>query len=81
MTVLLFNDRGWEVATSAWSAASKDGQSVEVCYQWGADGISWFDSAKVIPAKKVAAASVMRRINFIFSPPPPCLRPAIAERG
>ena len=45
MTVLLFNDRGWEVATPAWSAASKDGQSVEVCYQWGADGISWFDSA------------------------------------
>jgi hypothetical protein len=26
MTVLLFNDRGWEITTSAWSAASKDGR-------------------------------------------------------
>jgi hypothetical protein len=45
MTVLVFNDRRWEVATSAWSAASKDGSSVDVCYTWGADGVSWFDSA------------------------------------
>jgi hypothetical protein len=44
MAVLLFNDRGWAVATSAWSAGSKDEATVTICYQWGEDGISWFDS-------------------------------------
>jgi hypothetical protein len=37
--------------------------------------------AKVVPAMKVAAGSVMRRTNLIFSPPPPCVRSATAERG
>jgi hypothetical protein len=38
MAVLLFNDRGWAVATSAWSAGSKDWSTVTICYQWGKDG-------------------------------------------
>lgn len=45
MTVLLFNDRGWEVMTSCWSAGAKPGKSVRICYQWGADHLSWFSSA------------------------------------
>ncbi len=45
MAVLMFNDRGWAVATSAWSAGSKDGSTVTICYQWGEDGTSWFDNA------------------------------------
>ena len=45
MTVLLFNDRGWDIATAAWSVGAKPGKQVSLCYQWGADGISIFDSA------------------------------------
>lgn len=45
MAILLFNHQGWAVATAAWSAGSKNGDSVTICYQWGADGISFFDSA------------------------------------
>lgn len=45
MTVLLFNDRGWEVVTSAWTAAATPGNTVQICYQWGADHISFFQSA------------------------------------
>jgi hypothetical protein len=41
MAVLLFKDRGWEVATAAWSAGSKGGSSIEICYRWGADGTSF----------------------------------------
>jgi hypothetical protein len=54
MTTLVFRDRGWTVATAAWSAASKDETTVTICYQWGADGIGFFDTAtgtarKVLP--------------------------------
>lgn len=46
MPVLLFLDRGWEVATNAWTAAAKaSNRNVTICYRWGADGISFFDSA------------------------------------
>jgi hypothetical protein len=45
MTTLVFRDRGWTVATAAWSAASKDDKTVTICYQWGADGIGFFDTA------------------------------------
>jgi hypothetical protein len=45
MAVLLFKDRGWEVATAAWSAGSKDGTSIEICYQWDADGIGFTSNA------------------------------------
>ena len=44
MTTILLRDRGWEVMTSAWTAASKSAQ-LEIAYVWGADGISWFDSS------------------------------------
>jgi hypothetical protein len=43
---LFFNDRKYEVVTSSWSVAAKpDANYITVCYSWGADGISWFDSA------------------------------------
>ena len=45
MTILLFNHDGWEVATAAWSLGAKVGDPVTVVYQWGPDGVSWFDSA------------------------------------
>jgi hypothetical protein len=45
MTTLIFNDRGWTVATAAWSAGAKGDHDVRICYAWGADGVSWFDSA------------------------------------
>jgi hypothetical protein len=45
MAVLLFKDRGWEVATAAWSAGSKGGASIDICYQWGADSISFTSNA------------------------------------
>jgi hypothetical protein len=44
-TILVFEHEGWEVATSSWSAAAKPGKGVTVCYEWGADRISWFDNA------------------------------------
>lgn len=45
MSALLFNHDGWEVLTSAWTVAAKPGNQVQICYQWGADWISWVDSA------------------------------------
>jgi hypothetical protein len=45
MTVLIFNDRGWQVATAAWSAGAKGEKAVTICYQWGADGISLANGA------------------------------------
>jgi hypothetical protein len=45
MTTLIFEDRGHEVVTSSWSVAAKPGKSVQICYAWGADALSWFDSA------------------------------------
>ena len=45
MTVLIFNDRGWQVATAAWSAGAKGEKAITICYQWGADGTSLFDGA------------------------------------
>ena len=44
-TTLVLRDRGYVVATSAWTAAAKPGQSVEVAYLWGEDGEGWFDTA------------------------------------
>ena len=45
MTILAFKDaQGYEVVTAAWSACVKDDE-IDVAYLWGADGISWFDSA------------------------------------
>lgn len=43
--MLMLRHEGWTVLTNAWTAASKDGKSVEVCYQWGPDRVSWLDSA------------------------------------
>lgn len=45
MTVLLLSHEGWRVATAAWSAASKTRDEVELCYQWGADGVSLLSGA------------------------------------
>ncbi len=43
--ILVFNHEGWLVMTAAWSAAGKPGKQTEVCYQWGADRFSVFESA------------------------------------
>jgi hypothetical protein len=45
MTVLLFNDRGWEVATASWTAAAKQGRPVQIAYTWGANSVGWAASA------------------------------------
>lgn len=45
MVSLIFNDRGWTVVTNAWTAASKSPGRTTIAYTWGADGISFFDSA------------------------------------
>lgn len=45
MVTLLFRHEGWDVVTAAWSASAKPGKNVQICYQWGANGISFFDSA------------------------------------
>lgn len=42
---LIFEDRGWTVATASWTAAAKRHDEVEIAYLWGADSISWFQSA------------------------------------
>lgn len=62
--LLVFNDRGWSVATSSWSVASKGDDAITVCYQWGADGISFFDSATGIARCTFAITMVqfMRRV-------------------
>ena len=65
MAVLLFKDRGWEVATAAWSAGSKDGTSIEICYQWGAHGFS-FTSAAPGTARvtlKISMADFVKRVS------------------
>lgn len=47
MTTLVFNHEGYTVATSSWSIAAKhrNENATDICYQWGANGISWFDSS------------------------------------
>lgn len=45
MTTLIFEHAGWEVATTSWTVAAKPGKGVTICYQWGADGVSFFESA------------------------------------
>lgn len=35
MTTLVFENKGWTVATSAWSAASKTKGTSTLCYAWG----------------------------------------------
>jgi hypothetical protein len=45
VTVLLFNDRGWGVATTSWSAGATGEQSVTLIYEWGPDGISIWSGA------------------------------------
>lgn len=45
MTVLVFRDRGYDVATAAWSVAAKPGKGVRIVYVWGADQISFFQGA------------------------------------
>jgi hypothetical protein len=42
---LIFEDRGWTVVTSAYTLAAKGQDSTELCYMWGDDSVSWFDSA------------------------------------
>jgi hypothetical protein len=44
MTILVFKDRGDEVATTVWTACAK-GERVDLAYLWGADGISWAPTA------------------------------------
>lgn len=47
MTILVFEDRGWVVTTSAWSVGSKIGRSLKtrIVYIWGGDGIGWSDQS------------------------------------
>jgi hypothetical protein len=40
VTVLLFNDRGWGVATSSWSVGATGENAVTLIYEWGPDGAS-----------------------------------------
>jgi hypothetical protein len=65
MAVLLFKDRGWEVATAAWSAGSKDGTSIEICYQWGADGIGFTSNAtaNARATLNISMADFVRRLS------------------
>ncbi len=37
MTMLLFNHGGWEILTAAWTASAKQGEQIEIRYQWGGD--------------------------------------------
>lgn len=45
MMVLIFEDDGYVVTTSAWSAAAKPGRQAVICYAWGAGGYSLVSSA------------------------------------
>lgn len=45
MTLLIFEDRGWTVATSSWTVGGKTNRgSCRLIYQWGPDGYSWTDT-------------------------------------
>lgn len=56
MTMLRFTHGGWDVVTGIWTAASKREGVVELCYQWGADGVSLF-----------AGATSVRRVTLPIS--------------
>lgn len=45
MIMLIFRVGGYEVATTSWTASAKNGSGVDIAYLWGADGVSFFDSA------------------------------------
>lgn len=36
MTILHFNQGGWEVMTASWTVAAKPNRTVRICYGWGA---------------------------------------------
>ena len=51
---LYFNDRGWDVMTTAWTAGSKNGKDTDIRYTWGADGVSFFDNSVSTAQYKIA---------------------------
>lgn len=66
--LLLFEHEGYEVITSAWTAAGKPERKVEICYQWGADRLSWVSSATgirriTLNCTMLEFAAVIRRDN------------------
>lgn len=50
--MLKFEHEGCIVITNSWTASFKNGY-VDIAYLWGADAISWFDSATSV-----------RRVNY-----------------
>ena len=44
MSIIIFEDRGWLIATSSWTIGGK-GKKSRLIYEWGPDSISWFDGA------------------------------------
>jgi len=44
--VVLFNDTGWQIATSAWTVGAKGNSDVTLCYPWSAvSGFGFIDNA------------------------------------
>ncbi len=66
MTLLRFTHEGWDVLTSAWTAASEGGgTSVDLCYQWGANGFSFASSATGV--RRVTLPITMRQFLRVVS--------------
>jgi hypothetical protein len=43
-TTIVFRHNSWDVATTAWTAASKGDKTI-LCYLWGPDGFGWTENA------------------------------------
>lgn len=65
MTMLRFSHEGYDVLTSAWTAASEDGVSVDLCYQWGANGFSFASSATGV--RRITLPVTMREFLRVVS--------------
>lgn len=51
---LLFNDRGWDILTTSWTAGARNSKETDIRYTWGADGIGWTNQAVSTARHKVA---------------------------
>jgi len=58
MTTLVFRDKGWDVVTSSWTAATKDQDNITICYTWPI-----YQSGSARTTLQISMAEFLRRIG------------------
>jgi hypothetical protein len=65
MSIITFKQDGYTVVTAAWSASSKDGKTVELCYTWASGSIGFLDSSTGVErcTLNITMRDFLKRIN------------------